>query len=392
MPKCIVSNMLRGLQGRQIENRLGDEAFKVFVPNQLPPLPALEETSELQRASSLADQMLGRLDGLSTLIRHPDLLISFYIRKEAILSSQIEGTQSTLTELLLFEIEPETGTEDTVEVANYVLAMRHGLSRMRSGFPLSLRLIREMHEVLLRTGRGSHSTPGEFRTSQNWIGGTRPGNALYVPPPVGEMKEALDQFEKFLHDGAEEFPVLVQCALTHVQFESIHPFLDGNGRLGRLLITLLLLERGVLSQPLLYMSLYLKQNRDEYYQLLQKVRYDGDWEAWILFFMQGVSSTARKAVNLAKELLDLFERDEQKLKGIKGKRGSALQVLARLRQMPYTSPRRLADSTGLSFNTVVSALELLKQLKIVSEMGGHRSRLFLYDEYIRLMDEGASAE
>ena len=336
--------------------------------------------------------MLGRLDGLSTLIRHPDLLISFYIRKEAVLSSQIEGTQSTLTELLLFEIEPETGTEDTAEVANYVLAMRHGLNRMRSGFPLSLRLIKEMHEVLLRTGRGSHSTPGEFRTSQNWIGGARPGNALYVPPPVDAMTDALNQFEIFLHEGAEEFPVLVQCALTHVQFESIHPFLDGNGRLGRLLITLLLLERDVLSQPLLYMSLYLKQNRDEYYRLLQKVRYEGDWEAWTLFFLRGVSSTSQRAVSLAKQLLALFERDDLKLKGTKGRRGSAIQVLACLREMPYTSPRRLADATGLSFNTVIAALDLLKDLKIVSEVGGHRSRLFFYNEYIRLMDEGASAE
>jgi Fic family protein len=336
--------------------------------------------------------MLGRLDGYSTLIRHPDLLISFYIRKEAVLSSQIEGTQSTLTELLLFEIEPDTGTDDTAEVANYVRAMRHGLSRMRAGFPLSLRLIREMHEVLLSSGRGSKSTPGEFRTSQNWIGGSHPGNALYVPPPVVQMTEALHAFENFLHGGAEEFPVLVQCALMHVQFETIHPFLDGNGRLGRLLITLLLLERQVLGEPLLFMSLYLKQNRTEYYEHLQRVRHEGDWEAWILFFVRGVSSTAERAVALARDLLNLFERDEQKLTGTGGRRGSALQVLLSLRAMPYTSPRRVTEATGLSINTVVSSLGLLKDLGIVDEVAGRRNRLFLYKEYIRLMDEGASAD
>ena len=383
--------MIRGPQGKTLRHEIAGEPFETFLPSPLPPSPNLYESSELRLACSRADQMLGRLDGLSTLIRHPDLLISFYIRKEAVLSSQIEGTQSTLTELLLFELEPETGTEDTAEVANYVQAMRHGLSRMRSGFPLSLRLIREMHQVLLSSGRGSRSTPGEFRTSQNWIGGTRPGNALYVPPPVKEMHEALDGLEKFLHSGAEDFPALVQCALIHVQFESIHPFLDGNGRLGRLLITLLLVERGVLAEPLLYMSLYLKQNRDEYYALLQRVRREGDWEKWILFFLHGVTSTAEKAVTLAKDLLSLFERDEHQLTGVGGRRGSALQVLSRLREMPYTSPRRIADSTGLSINTVVSSLELLKGRGVVSEVAGRRGRLFRYDEYIRLMDEGALA-
>ena len=383
--------MIRGEQGTLLHHKVAGEPFNAFIPNRLPPEPVLQETSELRRACSTADQMLGRLDGVSTLIRHPELLISFYIRKEAVLSSQIEGTQSTLTELLLFEIEPESGTEDTVDVANYVQAMRHGLSRLSSGFPLSLRLMCEMHEVLLRTGRGSRSTPGEFRTTQNWIGGTRPGNALYVPPPVKEMDEALDGFEKFLHDGAEEFPVLVQCAMLHVQFESIHPFLDGNGRLGRLLITLLLVERGVLVKPLLYMSLYLKQNRDEYYALLQRVRHEGDWEAWILFFLRGVSSTAERAVVLAKNLLSLFEQDERRVANTGSRRGSALQILARLPEMPYTSIGRLAESTGLSFNTVTASLDALKGLGIVSEVAGRRGRLFIYDEYLRLMDEGALA-
>jgi Fic family protein len=381
--------MIRGPQGRMVQHQIAGEPFQAFAPAPLPPSPEVVESGELRRECSRADQMLGRLDGLSSLIRHPDLLISFYIKKEAVLSSQIEGTQSTLTELLLFEMEPDTGTEDTAEVANYALAMRHGLSRMRSGFPLSLRLIREMHAVLLNSGRGSRSTPGEFRASQNWIGGSRPGNALYVPPPVQEMHEALDAFEKFLHGDALDFPAPVQCALLHVQFESIHPFLDGNGRLGRLLITLLLVERGVLLEPLLYMSLYLKQNRAEYYDLLQRVRLEGDWEAWILFFLRGVASTAEKAVALAKDLLALFDRDERKIAGAGARRGSAMQVLGRLGEMPYTSARRLHQATGLSINTVVSALEMLKDKGIVAEVPGRRGRLFRYDEYIGLLDSGA---
>jgi len=383
--------MIRGYQGRSEKQRIVVEHFTAFLPNPLPPDPPLSDDPEMRRAQSVADQMVGRLDGLSTLIRHPDMLISFYVRKEAVLSSQIEGTQSTLTELLLFEIEPESGSSDTVEVANYVKAMRHGLARLRSGFPLSLRLIREMHEVLLSSGRGSHSTPGQFRTSQNWIGGTRPGNAIYIPPPVPEMTEALGAFENFLHKGAEEFTVLAQCAMLHVQFESIHPFLDGNGRLGRLLITLLLVERGVLSEPLLYMSLYLKQNREEYYSLLQRVRYQGEWEEWILFFLRGVTSTSERAVALAKGLLGLFDSDESKLQDLGARRGSALQVLFRLREMPYTSARRLSEATGLSFNTVVASLEILKEKGIVREIMGHRGRLFLYAEYIQMMDDGALA-
>ena len=238
--------------------------------------------------------MLGRLDGVSSILPHPDNLIGFYIRKEAVLSSQIEGTQSTLTELLLFEMQPETGSDETAEVSNYVAALRHGLRRLSEGFPISKRLIREMHAILLKSGRGSRSTPGEFASPQNWIGGSRPGNAVYVPPPVLEMDQALDAWEKFLHAESEKLPVLVQCALIHLQFETIHPFLDGNGRIGRLIITLLLVERGVLLLPLLYMSLYLKQHRDRYYDLLQQVRLDGDWEEWLIFSWTGSHPLQRR--------------------------------------------------------------------------------------------------
>src|SRR5580692_2219633 len=309
---------MRGVQGKfLIQGRGTPEAYKAFVPRDLPPVPPIALDREAERIHSRAMLALGRLDGLSHVLPDADLLLTFYVRREAVLSSQIEGTQSSMADLLRFEADPNAAHgDDLLEVSNYVTAMRHGLGRLRDGFPLSLRLLREMHGTLLQSGRGSGMDAGEFRRSQNWIGGSRPGNAQFVPPPVPEMQEALHRLEKFLHGEAADYPPLVQAAMLHVQFESIHPFLDGNGRLGRLLIALLLVERGVLVEPLLYMSLYLKQNRDEYYELLQKVRYEGAWEEWVLFFLQGVASTAEKANQLAKNLLALFERDEESLRNI----------------------------------------------------------------------------
>lgn len=384
--------MKRGLQGEQKRQAVKVEPFESFLPHPLPPAPQMDLSGELGRRLSSADQMLGRLDGLSRILPHPDILIDFYIRKEAVLSSQIEGTQSTLTDLLLFELQPDEGDEDTVEVSNYVSALRHGVSRIERGFPLSKRLIQEIHAILLRSGRGSKSTPGEFRTSQNWIGGSRPGNALYVPPPVREMHLALDALETFIHEGASEFPVLVQCALIHLQFESIHPFLDGNGRIGRLLITLLLVERGVLVKPLLYMSLYLKQNRDRYYELLQQVRLTGDWEAWVDFFLVGVASTSEKAVNLAADLLELFRKNEAQVKELGKRRGSALQVIQTMQKTPYISPARLAERTHLSFNTVVSSLQALEKLGLVAELEGRRGRVYGYAPYLLLLEEGTAIQ
>ncbi len=382
--------MRRPQQGKFKKERIASESFAAFLPDPLPPVPDLELGGQTGRNLSLADQMLGRLDGLSRILPHPDTLIDFYIRKEAVLSSQIEGTQSTLADLLLFEFQPEPSDDDTVEVSNYVGALRHGLSRLEN-LPLSLRLIREMHEILLRSGRGSRSTPGQFRTSQNWIGGSRPGNAFFVPPPVDDMNIALGELERFLHSGAEHFPVLIQCALLHVQFETIHPFLDGNGRIGRLLITLLLVERGVLKRPMLYMSLYLKQHRDQYYELLQRVRMQGEWEEWIDFFLQGVSSTSEKAVTLAADILDLFRKDESVVKNSGPRKGSAIQVLHQLQKTPYTSPTRLAQATGLSFNTVGAALADLLALQLIVEMTPRPGRLVCYLPYLRLLEEGTAA-
>ena len=263
------------------------ESFKAFVPNALPPVPALDLTGEHFDRLERANRALGKLDGLSRFLPDVSLFVYWFVRKEAVLSSQIEGTQSSLSDLLLYEQKEMPGVplEDVEEVSRYVAAVNHGVKRLREGFPLSLRLLREVHEVLLETGRGSTKQPGEFRRSQNWIGGTRPGNARFVPPPVENLSNCLSDLEKFLHDQPEKTPTLIKAALSHVQFETIHPFLDGNGRVGRLLITLILCAENAVSEPTLYLSLYFKRHREIYYELLQKVRTAGAWEEWLLFFL-----------------------------------------------------------------------------------------------------------
>jgi Fic family protein len=386
--------MKRGMQGELKKQGREPASFRAYCPHPLPPEPDLEFGSKLKRTLSKADQMLGRLDGLSYVLPDPDLLIHFYIRKEAVLSSQIEGTQSTLSELLLFELEDVgIGGDDVQEVSNYVAAMRHGLTRIAGDFPLSGRLLREMHGILLKVGRGSDRTPGEFRRSQNWIGGTRPGDALYVPPPVEEMEESLGQFENFMNDGSRDYPVLIQCAMLHLQFETIHPFLDGNGRLGRLLMTLLLIERGVLGQPLLYLSLYLKLHKQRYYELLQQVRMEGVWEEWVLFFLEGVIVTSERAIKLAKDILELFRRDEATLNALGIGRGSALAVMKILQQLPYASTRKIAERSGLAFNTAASVLSKFERAGLLIEVTGKdRGKIYKYREYLSLLEEGTEVE
>ena len=288
-------------------NSNSPESFKPFIPKPLPPEPPLNLSGEHYTLLDKAMLSLGRLDGLTWQLPQDvvSLYTYFYVRKEAVLSSQIEGTQSSLSDLILYESSEVPGVpiDDVREVLQYVNAMNHGLKRLRlDDFPLSLRLIREMHEVLLSSGRGSEKRPGEFRVSQNWIGGTRPGNAKYVPPPPNEVIPCLGALENFIHEKHLHMQVLIKAALIHVQFETIHPFLDGNGRLGRLLITLLLCSEGVLQEPLLYLSLYFKQHREVYYDLLQRVRTEGDWESWLHFFLTGVQETANQAVSEGTEL------------------------------------------------------------------------------------------
>jgi len=345
----------------------------------------------MQRLLEQATQALGRLDGLASMLPDLSLFIYAYVRKEAVLSSQIEGTQSSLSDLLLFESDQAPGVplSDVEEVSHYVAALTHGIDRMRGGFPLSLRLIREIHGVLLSKGRGSDKQPGEFRRSQNWIGGTRPGNAAFVPPPQDLVPECMNALELFLHDERKDLPVLVKAALVHVQFETIHPFLDGNGRLGRLLITLLLCASGVLREPILYLSLYFKQHRSAYYELLDRVRAKGDWEAWLDFFLTGVRDTATQGAAAAQRILEVFAEDFRKIEELGRPAASALRVFEHLQRHPIMSIPDAAAKIGASAPTVAKSVEHLRQMGILHEKTGRqRHRVFVYQAYLAILNEG----
>lgn len=377
--------------GRFVTQQRGHAGFKAFIPADLPIAPPIELPAELQDLLERANRSLGRLDGLARLLPDPRLFLYMYVRKEAVLSSQIEGTQSSLSDLLLFEEAglPAVPLNDVQEVSRYVAALEHGLARLHDGFPLSLRLLREIHGVLMKKTRGADKTPGEFRTSQNWIGGTHPGNSVYVPPPPHEMRAAMDNLEQFLHDRNGVTPVLLKAGIAHAQFETIHPFLDGNGRLGRLLITFLLVHGGALSQPLLYLSLYLKERRSEYYASLQAVRDTGDWEQWLTFFLAGVEAVAEQATSTATQVLTLFETDRAAIQRLGKSAISALQVHDHLRRHALVSSSVLVKATGLTLPTVLSALQKLQALKIVREVTGQaRNRLFAYERYVELLNAG----
>jgi Fic family protein len=367
------------------------EKARAFVPAPLPPRPPIDWTPELRGKFDQALLALGRLDSVSTLLPDTSLFLYMYVRKEAVLSSMIEGTQSSLSDLLLFELDQEPGVplDDVREVSNYVAALDHGLRLLEEGLPLSLRLFREIHGVLLNKGRGSNKTPGEFRRSQNWIGGSRPGNAAFVPPPAEEVMECMSKLELFLHDQPEPTPVLLKAALAHVQFETIHPFLDGNGRLGRLLITLLLSEQKVLREPMLYPSLYFKTHRQYYYELLNNVRLTGDWEAWLDFFAEAVIVTATQAVETTQQLLNLSNQDRDKIGGLGRAAASTLQVHRALMEHPIATSGSLVEKTGITPATVNKALGHLEQLGIVKELTARkRNRLFSYAGYIEIMSRG----
>ena len=367
------------------------ETVNAFVPNGLPPIPPLKLDAGLSLTLDQAHLELGRLDGAATVLPDTSLFLYMYVRKEAVLSSQIEGTQSSLSDLLLFEMDAVPGVplDDVQEVSNYVAAMDHGLRRLREGFPLCNRLICEIHGKLMAKGRGAEKKPGEFRTSQNWIGGTRPGNALYVPPPPERLAECLTAFEKFLNDDPERTPTLLKAALAHVQFETIHPFLDGIGRLGRLLITLLLCRERVLREPMLYLSLYFKQHRETYYDLLQRVRLAGDWEAWTVFFAEAVRDSARQAVATANELTSMIRRDRAAVQALGRLAGSAYRVFDALTARPVLSAAAACAKTGLVPHTVLKVMSALEKAGIVRETTGQkRNRLFCYDRYLKVLSEG----
>jgi Fic family protein len=376
--------------GSYISTTTAGETVKAFLPPPLPPAPPVD-LSRLYQHLDRANQALGHLDGLTTLLPDTRLFLYLYVRKEALLSSQIEGTKSSFSDLLLFENEAVPGVpiDDVEEVSNYVAAAQHGLRRIKGGFPLSLRLIREIHAILLRGGRGANKTPGEFRRSQNWIGGSRPGDAAFVPPPPERMMECLDRFEHFLHDEKHKLPLLVEAGLIHVQFETIHPFLDGNGRLGRLLITLLLCAKGILREPLLYLSLYFKAHRQRYYDLLQRVRTEGAWEEWIEFFLKGTETTAHQAADTAVQILHLFEADRKRIQSLGRKTASALRVHEYMQGHPLIKIGPTAKAIKLSVPTVTGALESLATLKIAKEATGkRRDRLFAYPRYLHILSEG----
>ena len=383
--------MQRGEIGRYEITSAGGEQVRAFVPLPLPPNPPLTLDGSLQRALEAATLALGRLDAISTLLPDETIFLYTYVRKEAVLSSQIEGTQSTLSDLLLFELEEAPGVpvEDVVEVSNYVTALNHGLRRLEEGLPLSNRLIREIHGVLLSRGRGSDKAPGEFRRFQNWIGGTRPSDAEFVPPPHTAVPDCMAALERFYH-ADDGMPFLICAGLAHVQFETIHPFLDGNGRVGRLLITLLLCNAGVLRQPLLYLSLYFKQRRSEYYDLLNHVRRTGDWEEWLAFFLEGVRVTAEGAVTTSRRLVDVFASDRAAIERHIGRRaGSAIRVHDALKARPVVSLRQVCVQTSLSFPAASAAMQSLVEQGIARELTGRaRNRKFAYDRYISILQEG----
>lgn len=375
--------------GTFVQQQGGGDGFSAFIPAPLPPRPPLEFTPELQRIHETAVHAVGQLEGVSRTM-DPDRLLYMYVRKEAVLSSQIEGTQSTLSDLLEYENDAVPGTplDDVREVSRYVAALYHGLERIESGdLPLSLRLIREIHGVLMRNGRGSAQSPGEFRRSQNWIGGSRPGNAHFVPPPPHEMLVALDNFEKFLHDQYGGTPPILKAGLAHAQFETIHPFLDGNGRVGRLLISLIFCSEGLLSQPFFYFSLYLKENRSAYYDALQRVRTSGDWEGWLHFYLAGVEAVARQAADTTLALRGLFQHDQQRVANLGRAAGSAMRVYDRLKERIVLTIPRAAQDTGLTWPTVNGALRRLQELGIAREVSGRsRDRTFVYQRQLELLN------
>ena len=377
--------MHRPSPGRYVTVTTAGEPFQAFVPAPLPPEPPVLWSAALRRRFDAALVALGRLDAVTSLLPNAALLLYSFVRKEAVLSSQIEGTQSSLADLLLYEIDEQPGVpvDDAREVSRCVTALEHGLKTLRDGLPLCTRLLCEMHKVLLTHPGGYGKTPGEVRRSQVWIGGTRPGNAAFVPPPADALPECLTSLERFLNDDPEPVPPLIKAALVHVQFETIHPFLDGNGRLGRLLIVLQLVADGVLSEPMLYPSLFFKTHRALYYELLNEVRLRGDWERWLDFFAEGIEVSATQAVATANALLALVNADRDYIAGLGRAAASALTVHQALQRQPIATSAALVKATGLTPATVNKSLAHLERIGIVAELTNRqRGRVFSYRRYV----------
>lgn len=384
----VLLRAIEGRSGRYIQQLAG---YKAFLPAPLPPEPPISITGDLQRLLSEADLALGRLDGSIQILPNPDLFVFMYVRKEAVLSSQIEGTQSSLQDLLAVEasILSHEHPQDVTEVVNYVAAMNHGIARLVE-LPVSIRLISEIHEKLLSGVRGSALIPGELRTSQNWIGpgGCTLNDAIFVPPPPHEVPQALGQLEHFLHRQSD-LPLLIKIGLAHAQFETIHPFLDGNGRVGRLLITFLLCENNILQKPVLYLSHYFKKHRQTYYELLQTTRDVGDWEGWLAFFLKGVIEVSKEAANTARQILALREVHRTLIADHLGRSaGNGHRVLENLYMRPIMSVNQVRDLIGTTYPAANQLVEKMEQIGIITEMTGQaRNRLFQYTPYIHLFND-----
>ncbi len=383
--------MQRGITGHYTPTVAGGIACQAFVPRPLPPLPALDISGKLQTRLNEALIALGRLDAISTLLPDAKLFLYSYVRKEAVMSSQIEGTQSSLSDLMLYEMEGQPGVpmDDVQEVSCYVNALTLGVERIREGHPISFRLLTEIHQALMTSGRGTQRGPGEFRRNQVWIGGHRADEATFVPPPANQIADCWAALEQFINDVPDATAPVIKAALVHVQFETIHPFMDGNGRIGRLLMPLILVEAGILKEPLLYLSVFFKQYRDSYYRLLQQVRTSGDWEAWLLFFVDAIAATANQAVSTAQQLTQLLATDKARLAGLGRLAGSATLILDALFAHPVSNIAALTGVTGLTPATIGKALDALEHdLGMVHELTGQkRNRVYAYRAYIDILNQ-----
>ena len=382
--------MKRTQQGEYVVISTVGEKAEAFVPNPLPPIPPIEWMSELRNQFDKAHEAIGKLEAVTEFIPTNMLLYS-YVRKEAVLSSMIEGTQSSLSDLLVHEVSPLQGAplDDVTEVSNYVAAVEYGLKRLKEGFPISTRLIKELHKILLSDSRGSTKLPGEVRNSQNWIGGTRPGNAVFVPPPPHLLNDGLSDLEKFIHDDKQKTSTILKAGLVHLQFETLHPFLDGNGRVGRLLIILIFMSEDLLSQPLLYISLFLKIHRQRYYELLNAVRLEGDWESWLIFFAEAVEASATSAVESAKQLFDQSKIDLATIEKQGRSRVNLTKIYEHFQQKPISNSLSLKEDTELAPATIQTALKKLCELDILIEITEKkRDRVYAYKTYIEILSQG----
>ncbi|GHV19547.1 cell division protein Fic [Spirochaetia bacterium] len=381
------------MQGYLIMGTLSSEPYKNFIPLPLPPVPAIN-LAEVSENMDMASRAIGELNGAITEDINPALINYMFVRKEAVLSSQIEGTQGTLDDLLKFESAESPGLpiDDAIEASSYSAAMNHAVERLSEGFPLCMRLIREIHQILLSNTRGHGKMPGELRTTQNWIGGSRPGNAKFVPPPPDMVPSLLGDLENFIH-ADDKITGLLKAALIHIQFETIHPFLDGNGRVGRILITLFLFVKGYLKSPLLYLSLFFKNYRDDYYEKIKNVRESGDWEDWINFFLEGIVVTAQDAQTTFFAIKKLFAHDGERAAALGRPSTSALLVLEEFKKKPMQTVATLTKATGKTKPTVIASVNHLTQLGIIKNISARKwGKLYSYDSYIALMRPGTELD